>query len=66
MTRWPSISGPSMQENFTSSPTVTRQLPHIPVPSTMIGFSDTTVGMPCGRVTSAQALIMISGPMATT
>ena len=63
-TRWPSNSGPSTQANFVSSPTVTRQPPHMPVPSTMIGFSDTTVLMPRSRVASATLFIMMTGPMA--
>ena len=65
-TRWPSKSAPSTQANFISPPTVTRQEPHMPVPSTMIEFRLTTVGTPKGRVTSAQAFIMGMGPMATT
>ncbi len=44
-TRCPSNSGPSTQANFTSPPTITRHAPHIPVPSTMIGFMLTMVGM---------------------
>jgi len=38
----------------------------MPVPSTMMEFSETRVLMPWGRVISAQAFIMTSGPMATT
>ena len=38
----------------------------MPVPSTITGFRLTMVLMPNGRVTSAQAFIMIGGPMATT
>jgi hypothetical protein len=45
---------------------LTRQPPHIPVPSTMIGLRLTMVLMPRGRVVSAQAFIMTGGPMAIT
>ena len=38
----------------------------MPVPSTMIEFRLTTVGMPKGRVTSQQAFIIGIGPIATT
>ncbi len=38
----------------------------MPVPSTMMAFSDTMVLTPNGRVVSTQAFIMGSGPMATT
>ena len=47
-------------------PTETRHPPHIPVPSTMIGFRDAIVWMPTGRVTSATALIMGTGPAVST
>ena len=65
-TSWPSKSGPSVQANIIDPPTLTRQPPHIPVPSTMIGFRLTMVLRPWGRVVSAQAFIMMGGPMATT
>ena len=65
-TRWPSKSGPSTHANFVCPPTVTRQEPHIPVPSTMIAFSETIVFTPNGREVSEQARIIGSGPMATT
>src|SRR5699024_4604460 len=39
----PSKSGPSTQANLVLPPTVRRQPPHIPVPSTMMGFMETTV-----------------------
>ena len=55
-TWWPSKSGPSTQANLTWPPTLTRQPPHMPVPSTMIGLRLTMVLMPCGRVASAQRL----------
>ena len=42
-TECPSNSGPSTQTNLDSFPILTRQLPHIPVPSTMIGFRLTLV-----------------------
>lgn len=38
----------------------------MPVPSTMMAFSDTMVFTPLGREVSTQAFIMGSGPMATT
>jgi hypothetical protein len=38
----------------------------MPVPSTMIAFSDTMVFVPEGREVSTQAFIIGSGPMATT
>ncbi len=65
-TWWPSKSGPSTQANLISSPTVTRHEPHMPVPSTMIAFSDTIVFTPNGRVVSTQAFIIGSGPIAIT
>ena len=63
-TWWPSNSGPSTQTNFVVPPTVTRQAPHIPVASTMIGLRLTMVLIPWGRVTSATARIIGTGPMA--
>ena len=45
---------------------LTRHEPHMPVPSTMIVSSDTTVGTPAARVASAQARIIGIGPIATT
>ncbi len=62
----PSKSGPSTQANLISLPTVTRHEPHMPVPSTMIAFSDTMVFTPEGRVVSTQAFIIGSGPIAMT
>ena len=47
-------------------PTVTRQAPHIPVPSTMMGLRLTSVLIPWGRVTLDTTRIMGTGPMATT
>ena len=38
----------------------------MPVPSTMMGFRLTTVLMPIGRVVSATARIITSGPIAMT
>ena len=46
------------------SPIFTRQPPHMPVPSTITGLRLTIVLMWRGRVTSAQAFIMIGGPIA--
>ena len=43
-------------------PTLTRQPPHMPVPSTMIGLSETIVRTPSGRVRSATARIIGTGP----
>ena len=53
-----------MQANFTLPPTVTRQPPHIPVPSTMMGLRLATQCTPphC-RVSSAAARIMGIGPI---
>ena len=65
-TLWASKSGPSTHANLMPSPILTRQPPHIPVPSTITGLRLTTVGMPRGRVASAHAFIMIGGPMAST
>ena len=45
---------------------LTRQPPHMPVPSTMTELRLTTVWMPCGRVTSATARIIGTGPIAST
>ena len=45
-------------------PTVTRHPPHMPVPSTMIGFNDTIVRIPNGSVTAATARIIGTGPAA--
>jgi hypothetical protein len=38
----------------------------MPVASIMTEFSDAMVGMACGRVASATARIMTTGPIATT
>jgi hypothetical protein len=38
--------GPSTQANFVSPPTLQRQPPHMPVPSTMMGLRLTSVGRP--------------------
>ncbi len=65
-TWWPSNSGPSTQTNLVVFPTVIRQQPHMPVPSTMSEFRLTRVGMPSVRVISQTALIITPGPMATT
>ena len=65
-TRWASNSGPSTQANSLLPSTSTRQPPHMPVPSIMIGFRLTMVRMCSFRVISATALIMGMGPMAST
>ena len=43
-----------------------RQPPHMPVPSTISELRLTTVGIRCGRVVSATACIIRTGPMART
>ena len=48
----PLKSGPSTQANFISPPTVTRQQPHIPVPSTIRGHRETMVSTPKGFAVS--------------
>ena len=65
-TRWPSKSGPSTQANLVSPPTVSRQPPHMPVPSIMMGFMLTMVLMPYSLVSLHTNFIMIKGPMAMT
>jgi len=50
-TSCPSNSGPSTHTNRVFPPTETRQAPHIPVASTMMGFRLTTVLMFLFRVT---------------
>ena len=62
----PSNSGPSMHTNFVFPPIVSRHAPHIPVPSTMIVLSDTSVGILYFPVSRQQNFIIIGGPMATT
>ena len=61
----PSKSGPSTQANLVSPPTVTRQPPHIPVPSTIMGFKDTMVLTPKGSVVLETNFIMGMGPTLT-
>ena len=61
-----SNSGPSTQANSLLPSTRTRHPPHMPVPSTMIEFRLTTVGMCSLRVTSATARIIGIGPTAST
>ena len=65
-TKSPSNSGPSMQTNLVFPPIVNRQAPHIPVPSTMIVFSDTSFGMPYFFAKSEVNFIIIGGPIANT
>ena len=65
-TRNPSNSGPSMHTNLVLPPMVRRHAPHIPVPSTMMVFSDTSVGMLYFFVSRQQNFIIIGGPMANT
>ena len=63
-TWWPSNSGPSTQTNLVFPPMVIRQAPHIPVPSTMIVFSETSVGISYFLVSKQTNFIMIAGPIA--
>ena len=63
-TSWPSNSGPSTHTNLVLPPTLTRQAPHIPVPSTMIVLSDTSVDISYFLVSRQQNFIMMAGPMA--
>ena len=65
-TKAPSNSGPSMQTNFVLPPMVSRQAPHMPVPSTMMVFNDTSQGMPCFWAVRLENFIMMGGPMANT
>ena len=65
-TLWPSNSGPSTQPNFISSPTERRQQPHMPVPSTIIGFIETQIGRPSSAAASVQNFIIMLGPIAQT
>ena len=65
-TRLPSNSGPSMHTNFVFPPMVRRHAPHMPVPSTMMVLSDTSVGMLYFCVNRQQNFIMIGGPIANT
>ena len=64
-TSQPSNSGPSTQANFTSPPTIRRHAPHIPVPSTMMVFMLTTVGISSFFVSWQANFIMIIGPITT-
>ena len=63
-TRAPSNSGPSMHTNLVLPPIVSRQAPHIPVPSTMMVLSETSVGMLYFWVSRHENFIMMGGPMA--
>ena len=65
-TKAPSNSGPSMQTNFVLPPMVSRQAPHMPVPSTMMVLSDTSHGMLCFWAVRLENFIMMGGPMANT
>ena len=65
-TRWASNSGPSTQANWLFPSMLTRQPPHMPVPSTITELRLTIVLIPCGRVVSATARIIGIGPMART
>ena len=63
-TRLPSNSGPSMHTKRVFPPMVSRQAPHMPVPSTMMVLSDTSLGMLCFCAKSEQNFIMMGGPIA--
>src|SRR5699024_5420159 len=65
-TRSPSKSGPSTQANFSLPPTVRRQPPHMPVPSIMMGFMETTLLMWYFWQVLTTNFIMIRGPMVMT
>ena len=53
-----------MQTNFVLPPIVRRHAPHIPVPSTMMVFRETSVEMPYFCVVRQENFIIIGGPMA--
>ena len=55
-----------MQANFTAPSTTTRHPPHIPVPSSMTGLSETVTGTPWRTATSEHARIIGTGPTAKT
>ena len=65
-TMWASNSGPSTQAKRGPLAVMTRQPPHMPVPSTISVFKLTMVGMAGLRVASATACIMRTGPTANT
>src|SRR3990170_3495913 len=52
-----------MQPNFIFPPTVTRQTPHIPMPSIMIGVKVTTVGTPNGMGMCGVCRVTVGGKM---
>ena len=64
-TSWASNSGPSTHVKRVRPPTVTRQAPHMPVPSTISALSDTVVFSAYFFVVRATNFIIIIGPMAT-
>ena len=55
-----------MQTKRVLPPMVRRQAPHMPVPSTMMVLSDTSLGMLYFRAISDVNFIIIGGPMAST
>ena len=57
--------GPSTHVKRVLPPTVTRQAPHMPVPSTISALSDTVVFSAYFFVVRATNFIIIIGPMAT-
>ena len=57
-----SKSGPSTQANLVLPPTSTRQQPHMPVPSTMIGFREAMMGMFSSWQVMAENFIIGTGP----
>ena len=58
--------GAPTQAKRTLPPTVTRQPPHMPVPSTIMGLRLAKVCTPQARVSPAAARIMATGPMTWT
>ena len=63
-TWWPSNSGPSTHTKRVLPPTVIRQAPHMPVPSTIMVFKETSVGISYFLVSRQTNFIMMAGPMA--
>ena len=60
----PSNSGPSTHTNLVFPPMVIRQAPHIPVPSTIMVFNDTSVGISYFLVSRQTNFIIMAGPIA--
>ncbi len=60
-----SNSGPSTHVKRVWPPTVTRQAPHMPVPSTIRAFKLTTAGRLCSMAAFVANFIIIIGPIIT-